>query len=295
MKSNTLHKTLCTLFLDETNEEKEKEVVGTNNLVLENFVSTNILLVEDNIVNQKLANKILQRMGHRVTLAEDGLAAVEFVSKQSFDLIFMDMEMPRMGGIEATEKIRQLGIVTPIVAMTANAYESDRERCLAAGMEGFVSKPIGRDLVQNAIETYCSMGSMSASQNQARILLFEGNDSTRKEQEKAIQKYFPLAKLRAAANGVEASILVGSFKPHIMLLDLASPDGDGEILLEYMENEPDYSNVEVIVVSELPAEDLQLQTAMDIGGYPFIQKPVDTKVLIDAIVTHTPAERRDLL
>jgi len=106
-----------------------------------------ILVAEDNAINQTLAVKLLERMGHAVTLVDNGAKAVAAASASApFDLILMDVQMPEMGGVEATQRIREverpLGRHTPIVAMTANAMEGDREKYLAAGMDGYVSKPI---------------------------------------------------------------------------------------------------------------------------------------------------------
>ncbi|WP_417067248.1 response regulator [Niveibacterium terrae] len=112
-----------------------------------------ILLVEDNPVNQAVACKVLERAGHKVTLASNGAEALELFDRQSFDLILMDVQMPVMGGIEATRAIRTrearrswAGTGTlmsvPIVAMTAHAMRGDRERCLEAGMDDYVVKPL---------------------------------------------------------------------------------------------------------------------------------------------------------
>ncbi|WP_153130382.1 response regulator [Dechloromonas hortensis] len=113
-----------------------------------------ILLAEDNLVNQKLALAILKQQGHQVTVANNGRAAVDLSLAEDFDLILMDLQMPVMDGLEATATIRQreAGLRhTPIVAMTANALAGDRERCLAAGMDGYVSKPIRVDALMLAI------------------------------------------------------------------------------------------------------------------------------------------------
>ncbi len=104
-----------------------------------------LLLVEDNAINQKLAIALLERWGHRVTVAENGEVALDWVSRHTFDVILMDMMMPVMDGLEATRRIRAMetdASKVPIVAMTANAMESDRERCLEAGMNDYISKPI---------------------------------------------------------------------------------------------------------------------------------------------------------
>jgi CheY-like chemotaxis protein len=107
-----------------------------------------ILLAEDNVVNQKVAIHILQRMGYRADVAANGLEVLAAISQQTYDLIFMDMQMPEMDGIETTKQIYnywekgRLAQKPRIVAMTANAMQGDREICLAAGMDDYLSKPI---------------------------------------------------------------------------------------------------------------------------------------------------------
>jgi signal transduction histidine kinase/DNA-binding response OmpR family regulator len=115
-----------------------------------------ILLAEDNPVNRKLALRLLEKRGHTVVLAETGRQAVDAVEKQSFDVVLMDMQMPEMDGLEATATIRKreqtTGRHVPIIAMTAHAMLGDRERCLGAGMEGYVTKPLHVEELFVAIE-----------------------------------------------------------------------------------------------------------------------------------------------
>ncbi|MGA2813843.1 MAG: response regulator, partial [Candidatus Acidiferrum sp.] len=105
-----------------------------------------ILLAEDNFVNQRLISRLLEKMGHAVTIAGNGQTALHLLAEQEFDLIAMDMQMPIMDGLETTERIRasekQTRRHVPIVAMTANAFEEDRERCRRVGMDGYVAKPV---------------------------------------------------------------------------------------------------------------------------------------------------------
>ena len=105
-----------------------------------------ILVAEDNPVNQQLVLQILGNRGHTVIVAENGRHAVAAVERHAFDLVLMDLQMPEMGGLEATQAIREMekatGAHVPILAMTAHAMQDDRERCLAAGMDGYLAKPI---------------------------------------------------------------------------------------------------------------------------------------------------------
>ena len=114
-----------------------------------------VLLAEDNIVNQTLARRMLEKAGYTVVCAMDGREAVEASAGRRFDVILMDLQMPHMDGFEATAELRRReaasGGHTPIVAVTANAMQGDRERCLAAGMDGYVTKPIKRPELFRAI------------------------------------------------------------------------------------------------------------------------------------------------
>jgi signal transduction histidine kinase/ActR/RegA family two-component response regulator len=114
-----------------------------------------ILLAEDNPVNRHLAKKILERMGHTVITAEDGRQALQVVGREPVDLVLMDVQMPEMDGIEATREIRRherSGKRLPIVALTAHAMLADRENCLAAGMNDYLTKPIRREELFRVIE-----------------------------------------------------------------------------------------------------------------------------------------------
>jgi two-component system sensor histidine kinase/response regulator len=114
-----------------------------------------ILLVEDNPINQKVAARLLEKAGHAVTVAENGRVALDIVTARQFDLVLMDVSMPEMDGLEATAAIRQREAGTdrhlPIVALTAHAMVGDRERCLGAGMDGYVTKPVIQALLFQAM------------------------------------------------------------------------------------------------------------------------------------------------
>ena len=118
-----------------------------------------ILVVEDNLINQKFAVKLLEKEGYRCDVATNGVEAVEALSRAPYDLVLMDCQMPEMDGFKATEEIRKReGDTrhTPIVAMTANVMQGDRQRCLKAGMDDYISKPVSAASIYEILEKYLS-------------------------------------------------------------------------------------------------------------------------------------------
>lgn len=124
------------------------------------LASRKILVAEDNALNRVLIQAILEQMGHRVDLVNDGLQAVAQVQQSPYDLVLMDIQMPRMDGLQATRAIRGLrnghaGI--PIIAVTANEFVVDRTACLAAGCDGYSPKPIDVEHLTREIDRVCSV------------------------------------------------------------------------------------------------------------------------------------------
>ena len=121
---------------------------------------TRILLADDNAVNRMFIGALLRQRGYEVTAVVDGLEAVREAERGDFDLILMDLQMPHLDGLAATRTIREsqppTGPHLPIVALTANAEEGDRERCLAAGMDGYLSKPIAAAELYEALKVITS-------------------------------------------------------------------------------------------------------------------------------------------
>lgn len=119
-----------------------------------------ILVVEDHTINQQLVLAILKKNGYQVTLADNGIEAVKMANQKDFDLIFMDVQMPEMDGLEATKMInREVREKRPIIiAMTANALKGDREKCLAAGMDDYISKPIRQGVIEEMIRKWSKDG-----------------------------------------------------------------------------------------------------------------------------------------
>jgi CheY-like chemotaxis protein len=120
-----------------------------------------ILVAEDNAVNQRVAVRMLEKAGHRVDLVSNGREAVEALDRQPYDLVFMDCLMPQMDGFEATRAIRVAEAGTdrhvPIVALTANAMQRDREQCLAAGMDDYLTKPFSKQALTAVLERWTEL------------------------------------------------------------------------------------------------------------------------------------------
>lgn len=144
VRQSHLLDTLMTLLAPQIAGESAPLI--TKYSIKENKRHLRILLAEDNLVNQQVAMRLLEKRGHNVVAADTGRKALEAVKKENFDMVLMDIQMPEMDGYEAAQAIRrrerESGAHLPIIAMTANAMEGDRQKCLEAGMDGYLSKPI---------------------------------------------------------------------------------------------------------------------------------------------------------
>jgi CheY-like chemotaxis protein len=109
-----------------------------------------VLVVDDNAVNQKVASALLHKIGCQTKIATSGRSALDLIAREPFDLVFMDCQMPDMDGVEATHQIRRTSRV-PIVAMTGNVRDEDRKKCLDAGMDGHISKPVSLSSITEAL------------------------------------------------------------------------------------------------------------------------------------------------
>ncbi len=148
-------------------QELPEEIVNSEYESLDNQTQNedrkkvHILVAEDNIINQKVAVSILEKKGHIVKVANDGEEALEGLKKQHFDIVLMDVQMPKMDGLEATRKIRNskdegFDPEIPIIAVTAYAFEEDKQRCLEAGMNSCITKPFKREELFREIEMLVS-------------------------------------------------------------------------------------------------------------------------------------------
>jgi len=269
--------------LDTEVQEDARSVLTEQSVSQSQVVSLNILVAEDNRVNQMLAQKMLSKMGHHPTIAEDGSIAFEMVLSGDYDIIFMDMQMPVMDGVEATIKLRKAGIKTPVIAMTANVFESDREACREAGMDDFIPKPVKRELVRDILHRYCADdGSDTAvefEETNYRMLIVEDNKTAAKIISKNIRKHFPAWTIQIANDGVEASVLLGSFKPMVVLSDIMMPNMDGLALVRFIKSSENYSNTKIIIMSSLDQNDKRVEEIQALGVFAIEPKPCKFEVL----------------
>lgn len=154
-----LYNSLVALITDD-NIEPSKFITRYSMETQLTTFNAKVLLAEDNIINQQVASGVLRKLGCRVDLAMDGHSAVTEASGKAYDIIFMDCQMPTMDGYEATGEIRRLGIKTqndlniPIIALTANALSGDREKCIAAGMDDYISKPFQQEKIAAVLKKW---------------------------------------------------------------------------------------------------------------------------------------------
>jgi CheY-like chemotaxis protein len=151
---------------ENTNRTKEKW------LPVNKIQNLNILLAEDNLLNQKLVIKLLEDANCSVDVAENGLQAIDKVKQNSYDLILMDIQMPQMDGLEASKIIRdQLQVNIPIIALTAHTMEHEKDKCIKAGMNGFLSKPFNFESLHKTIFEFTSIDTSLKSTNKINLSL----------------------------------------------------------------------------------------------------------------------------
>jgi CheY-like chemotaxis protein len=139
-------------------DEKKSDIVQNSEEdgIEKNGVKKRILLVEDNPINQKIAEKMLLRLNYEVVIAPNGQEALNILSegKDKFNLILMDVQMPVLNGLDATKELRAKGVFLPVIAMTANVLKGDREICLEAGMNDYIGKPVRIETLETTLSRW---------------------------------------------------------------------------------------------------------------------------------------------
>jgi CheY-like chemotaxis protein len=223
----------------------------------QNSLNTPVLLVEDNRVNRVVMEKMLEKLGCQVTLAENGRQAVEILEQQNFSVIFMDIEMPEMDGFEATRVIRERDAYTSfkhlIVAMTANTMPDDVKKCLAAGMNDYIAKPISLEVFFELLKKYCPSyrnrtiqpagfskrtidlskkasqttppSDSTINQEQPKVLVVEDNYFSRMVITNMLKLFG--CSVDVVENGQQAVDNCANHKYHLILMDIQMPVMDG--------------------------------------------------------------------
>ncbi|NQZ59082.1 MAG: response regulator, partial [Lentisphaeraceae bacterium] len=212
-----------------------------------------------------------------------GQEALDILKTQTFDLMFMDMQMPVMDGIKATQLIRQRGDQTPIIALTANAFDTDKATCKKAGMNGFLTKPIKRGVIQQLISQYLKD---QCSIPRTRLLLAEDDELCAVVMKQSFSQYFPDLSIKIAANASETCSMLKSFAPHILVLnvDIDEMNGvDGVDVLKHVKDHDKYHKLKVLINSKDSSDYSKLQEALAFDIHGNIATNYDPQRIIDTL------------
>ncbi|MBU0753847.1 MAG: response regulator, partial [Planctomycetes bacterium] len=245
-----------------------------------------VLLVEDNLINQKVAVKMLQKNGCTVDVAMNGKEGLRKYEDNQYDIIFMDCQMPEMDGYEATNliRVREEGRQrTPIIALTANAMQGDREKCLEAGMDGYLTKPVKQKELMEILKKYSGGKIRLIASKEQRVLVVDDDQEFLKYIKRVFKRNLPMVSLKTAAGGMEAIALLGSYLPDVIVLDLNMPGMNGGEFLNFLRSNDRYSKIDVIIItglSERSEEVIQIRS-QEVGNILF--KPFTDEELFGRI------------
>jgi signal transduction histidine kinase/DNA-binding response OmpR family regulator/HPt (histidine-containing phosphotransfer) domain-containing protein len=287
---------------DQIREINSKNIEISSESDFESF-NAHILLAEDNQINQAVACHILESLHCKVEIVENGQEAIDILQKETFDLIFMDCQMPVLDGYSATRLIRNLeknGTQhIPIVAMTAHAIEGDRKKCLNSGMDDYISKPLIHQELIRILDKYCAgLKQNQAASFQPSILIADDEIVTLRELEKAVTNLFPKSIVKKATDGVEACMLLGNFRPDLFLCDILIPNMDGEAVISYMKRSSQFEKTRIIVITALSGNDPTVNRIRRMGVAGILFKPIEinkfNELLLSAVHSTNPEPVFDL-
>ena len=282
--------------LGSQNKAEAGDELVTRHSIKESSPILSVLVVEDNPINQRVAARILQKAGHQFRIAGNGEEALNLLENHVYDVVLMDMQMPVMDGLEATRRIREKeasdGGHIPIIAMTANAMQGDREICLRAGMDDYISKPINANELKERLASIASH--KLAAQFRAPDVIAnasvvdDGVDVPTVlivDDEVTNQQIFesPLRKegyqVICATSGEEALKIVETRHPDVILLDAMMPGTDGFAVAETLKRQEQTSGIPIIMITALGDQDSRMR-ALNGGAEEFLTKPVSQSELV---------------
>jgi len=269
--------------------EKE-QVTKVTPALLEVADGFKVLVVDDNVVNQKLASKMLQKLGHSVDIAVNGQLGFEQIQKVQYDIVFMDCQMPVMDGYTATGNIRKWepeGTRLPVVAMTANAMTGDRARCLEAGMDDYMTKPFKRADFEKNIETWVPKRESpkpvetTSEPDGLRVLVVDDNVVNQKLASKFLQKLGHNVDI--VSNGLLAVKQVQEHEYDIVFMDCQMPEMDGYTATRTIRGgEPDGKRLPIVAMTA-NAMTGDRENCLAAGMDHYITKPFKQADFLDAI------------
>jgi CheY-like chemotaxis protein len=264
------------------------------------YSNISALLVEDNDVNRLVAKSMLEQLGCKVTQAIDGIQALTILEHRTFDIIFMDINMPGMDGFETTKKIRELQLKNIIVAMTANAMQGDAEKCLANGMDNYIAKPIDLESIFNVIKQYYPNNQTAKITNlkpsepsnlittsiNKKILLVEDNPTNCFVTTNILQKIG--CNVEIAENGKEAVEICKKYKYDLILMDISMPVMDG-VEATNLIRQQDKSTPIIATTANYQTDDIKRY--LSVGMNSCLPKPVSIENLTLIVKKYTSQEQ----
>ncbi len=270
------------------------------------YSNISALLVEDNDVNRLVAKSMLEQLGCKVTQAIDGIQALQILEQKSFNIIFMDINMPGMDGFETTKKIRESKAKNIIVAMTANAMQGDAEKCLANGMDNYIAKPIGLERIINVIKQYYPDNQINKIANlklqdpyesilykandYKKILLVEDNPTNCFVTTNILEKIG--CKVEIAENGKEAVEICAKYKYDLILMDISMPVMDGIEATNFIRQLDKDTPIIATTANCQPAD---IKRYLSVGMNCCLPKPVNIENLTLIINKYTSISQEEII
>jgi PAS domain S-box-containing protein len=226
------------------------------------FWDASVLLVEDSPTNQIVALSALEKLGCAADVAENGEEALARLRSKRYDIVFMDCQMPAMDGFEATRRIRAMegpAGRTPVVAMTANAMAGDKERCIEAGMDDYIAKPVRQRSLLAVLGRFFPKAGAKPRLPYAKALIALAGRGLEQAALDAVSRAFPGTQVRTAGSGVEALTLLGGVLPDLFILDPALEDIDAVSLVRHLRGEARFSNTLCIAATGLSPDHFKVK------------------------------------